>query len=95
MFHETMRHRNELMKREAAHLATIKDLKAEIKSLKTEMSELKDSMRVAMGQKPSLGEEDYGGTTSTYNCSAETNTSALHHLYQDLFITDLKKEVNI
>jgi hypothetical protein len=34
--------------------------------------------------------DDHESTSST----AEGGSAAIHHLYQDLFITDLKKEMN-
>jgi hypothetical protein len=48
VFHETMKHRNELMKREVQHLRTIKDLRKEIKQMGEQMDELKASMKVLL-----------------------------------------------
>ena len=78
------------MRREATHLRTITDLRGQIKALQAEMLELKESMRQVMrGERVSIY-DDHESTSST----AEGGSAAIHHLYQDLFITDLKKEMN-
>ena len=48
LFHETMKHRNELMRREAGYQRTIKELKGEIDKMATQMSELRSSVKVLL-----------------------------------------------
>jgi hypothetical protein len=49
LFHETMRHRNDLMRREAGYKREIGGLRETVKALETRIEELKGDLRGVMG----------------------------------------------
>ena len=74
---------------------TIKKLEEDISLLNEQMQSLKGSMRVVLDDNvTNTFDNDYLRARSiTSNDNPATSTSAIHHLYQDLFITDLKRDL--
>ena len=48
LFHETMKHRNELMRREAGYQRTIKELRTQIEQMSNQMTELRGNVKVLL-----------------------------------------------